>query len=187
VAGPDVEKSISAPSRDGGTAAIASPSPAARDDPAAAATEPSSSSASPRQSAGLPLLSVSDDRRRVAIQLDPRAARAAGVAGAAGTVGAAGNGEQARCGRATGILREPRVYTSGTASRLQLFAIPCNPACDSVHPACNPTRSGCNPVCAGAASIGGDSASTDNEIMSILPTNASLGARVPRPLTPDSD
>jgi hypothetical protein len=42
-------------------------------------------------------------------------------------------------------------------------------------------------VCAGAASIGGDSASTDNEIMSILPTNASLGARVPRPLTPDSD
>ena len=61
------------------------------------------------------------------------------------------------------------------------------PACDSVHPACNPTRSGCNPVYTGAASVGGDSASTDHEIMRILPTNASLGARVPRPLTPGSD
>ena len=73
------------------------------------------------------------------------------MAGAAGTAGAAGNDEQARCGSATGILREPRVYTSG------------------------------------AASVGGDSASTDHEIMRILPTNASLGARVPRPLTPGSD
>jgi|TARA_B110000196_G_C20722663_1_gene464908 hypothetical protein len=42
-------------------------------------------------------------------------------------------------------------------------------------------------VYAGAASVGGDSASTDHEIMRILPTNASLGARVPRPLTPGSD
>jgi hypothetical protein len=160
--GPDAEKFISAPSRsisalsrDGGAAAIASPSPAtltlASADPAAVATDLSSSSASPQQAVGLPLRSESDDRRQVAIQLGSRAAGAAGVAGAAGTAGAAGNGEQARCGRATGILREPRVYTSG------------------------------------AASVGGDSASTDNEIMRILPTNASLGARVPRPLTPGSD
>ena len=190
--GPDAGKSISAASRDGGAAAAASPSPAtltlAPANPAAAATELSSSSSpSPPQAARLPLQSVSDDRCQVAIQPGSRAAGAAGVAGAAGTAGAAGNDEQARCGSATGILREPRVYTSGAASRLQLYAIPCNPACDSVHPACNPTRPGCNPVYAGAASVGGDSASTDHEIMRILPTNASLGARVPRPLTPGSD
>ena len=80
-----------------------------------------------------------------------------------------------------------RLHVGCRQHRLQLYAIPCNSACDPVHPACNPTRSGCNPVYAGAASVGGDSASTDHEIMRILPTNASLGARVPRPLTPGSD
>lgn len=117
------------PSRDGSCAA------------AAAATEPSSSSLpppskqSPRHAAAPPLQSTGDGHRHVAIRFAARAA---------------GGDEQPRCGgaAAAGILREPRVYTSG------------------------------------AASVGGDSASTDHEIMRILPTNASLGARMPRPLRP---
>ena len=59
------------------------------------------------------------------------------------------------------------------------------------RPACNPTRRACSPVHAGTASVGGDSASTDYEIMRILPANVSLGARVPphvpTPLTPGPD
>ena len=65
------------------------------------------------------------------------------------------------------------------------------PACNPTRPACNPTRPACSPVYAGTASVGGDSASTDYEIMRILPANVSLGARVPThvptPLTPGPD
>ena len=93
-----------------------------------------------------------------------------------------------------GAVRQRDGHPQG-ATRLhvgcrQQTATLCKPVQSSLrlrHPACNPTRSGYNPVYAGAASVGGDSASTDNEIMRILPTNASLGARVPRPLTPGSD
>jgi len=126
----DAGKSVSAASRDGGAAALASPSPATLTltptDPAAASTEQGSSSPSPSQTARLPLQSVSDDRRRVAILPGCRAAEAAGKAGAA-----AGNGKQARCGSATGILREPRVYTSGAASTPT--ATPCNPVQSSLR------------------------------------------------------
>ena len=65
------------------------------------------------------------------------------------------------------------------------------PACNPIRPACNPTRPAGSPVYAGTASVGGDSASTDYEIMRILPANVSLGARVPThvptPLTPGPD
>ena len=98
------------PSRDGSCAT------------AAAATEPSSSSLpppskqSPRHAAAPPLQSTGDGHRHVAIRLAPQAA---------------GGDEQPRCGggaAAAGILREPRVYTSGAAST------GCNPVQSILQP-----------------------------------------------------
>jgi len=143
-AGPDAAKSISAASRDGAAAAVASPAPAtlalAPPDLAAAATEAAShpaSSSSLTHAAGLRPQSMSDDRRQEAIQPGPRAtgeAGAASTAGAAGAAGAAGTSEQARCGSVTGILKEPRVYPPGAAST------DCNSLCPPVQSSLQPSR-----------------------------------------------